>query len=475
MFRLTNPPLPANAAAALNNDEEANNNAASTTSSGGGDDRNAEVAAATVAAHRTTPPRNQPKNDAELDTTNDVEDDAEGNATAGNNNGSVDVDDPHSDPTALKIAEYLDDIECADDSADIASFQDIELPPPKHDAEDGGAHPGSIIPPESPRRAKRFYYCLPWLTMYKWAILGCLAVTFSLLFAIGLSARNVVRGEEALAAALGAEDGEGRGEDGGGDRGEIVINDAPPARPSKPTFDENDGDGDGDDAGVSIDENEEDWTFTQIDEDVGDEELGEELEAIASEFEQAPRDSDPPMAALSPSSWSDPSEPRWFRTTNADYRDFVAAQLSDLDRAMHPYHMAGNFCSRQDLQLCTYTDYCPFGEGNAVYRGGPPKPELHTWNDLEETQWAPFYTDEKDVEGDWVQVGVIPESEGSGGEDDGYGRCYRYGAWSNGIGGTFDLEVTEDHRQWILCCQKGGATAVEEGGEGEGTDEVGET
>ena len=95
----------------------------------------------------------------------------------------------------------------------------------------------------------------------------------------------------------------------------------------------------------------------------------------------------------------------------------------------------------------------------------------HTWNSLEETQWAPFYYPSDDVDGggdgggvvngDWVQVGIIPDYEG-GDSDNGYGRCYRYSIWNpsstnsnSSSSAAYDIEdyVTEEHRRWILCCR----------------------
>lgn len=89
---------------------------------------------------------------------------------------------------------------------------------------------------------------------------------------------------------------------------------------------------------------------------------------------------------------------------------------------MHPYDTAVLFCHSQSPTLCSYADYCPNGQASEGYKGGLPKAKEHSWNTLEATQWAPFYTggSSSGKEEHCVQVGDIPDSDG-GNVDNGYG------------------------------------------------------
>merc|ERR1719491_380954 len=122
----------------------------------------------------------------------------------------------------------------------------------------------------------------------------------------------------------------------------------------------------------------------------------------------------------------------------------------------HDWFGANMLCSRQDKFLCGYDAYCPNGQGGAPFGGGPPK--LYNSDELEETQWSPFYPaddapeEREGVEGShWVQVGRLPEGDG-GSDDNDFGRCWRYGDYYAGSGVDIEDVWEGEHRVWILCC-----------------------
>ena len=142
-------------------------------------------------------------------------------------------------PTSFSFAnaEHLDRLESSEQVTDIASFQDVELPPPQLDTTgdinsidqnhytnsyDGG---GSGV-----RRAKRFYYCLPMMQQYKFVILACFTAFVLVLVAAGMTASSARKAnEESLQATALANENHSQG--GGG----MIINDAPPSPLSSPS------------------------------------------------------------------------------------------------------------------------------------------------------------------------------------------------------------------------------------------------
>ena len=377
---------------------------------------------------------------------------------------------PDPDPEDVANAAHLDDLESSDAVNDIASFQDIELPPPVRgptssssagiNGGGGGGGGGggdddddrsvaSVANGPHYRRAKKFYYLLPVAQKYKYWISGCTLAAFLVLLAIGLTAAGARREAQGLADALGG--GRGGGDDGGG----ILINDAPPYVPPVepvPTA----GDASNTDTGES---------------GGGDVEVGDGTDVEDPDIvTQPPRPSSPPATASEEE--EEGSQPRWYETSQQEYQSFLSLDLQD--------HDADRFCISLDMALCRYDEYCPNGEGGSPHAGGPPSLLLssstgdsHTWSTLEETQWAPYrdanpVADDGgggDQAGGWVQVGIVPEVDG-GGEDVGYGRCYTYADWNNVVpsssaststaaaaaDGIEDV-VSEDHRSWILCCR----------------------
>eukprot|EP00571_Detonula_confervacea_P013403 CAMPEP_0172302862 /NCGR_PEP_ID=MMETSP1058-20130122/4506_1 /TAXON_ID=83371 /ORGANISM="Detonula confervacea, Strain CCMP 353" /LENGTH=313 /DNA_ID=CAMNT_0013013505 /DNA_START=41 /DNA_END=982 /DNA_ORIENTATION=+ len=153
-----------------------------------------------------------------------------------------------------------------------------------------------------------------------------------------------------------------------------------------------------------------------------------------------------------------PFNPQWFQTTHEDYQQRLdlneQAEASE-GNGMHTYTLAASFCTEQKLWLCGYDSYCPNGQGSNPFNGGPPK--APNSNTLEETQWAPFYTgDHSEVAAgkNWVQIGLIPASE-EGTVENGFGKCSTYDDWYSGVGEDIeDSKWEEEHRMWILCCEK---------------------
>mmetsp|Transcript_18655 Transcript_18655/g.40377 ORF Transcript_18655/g.40377 Transcript_18655/m.40377 type:complete len:296 (+) Transcript_18655:101-988(+) len=142
-----------------------------------------------------------------------------------------------------------------------------------------------------------------------------------------------------------------------------------------------------------------------------------------------------------------PLNPQWFQTTHDDYQS-AAEGLS----GVHSWHIATNMCNRQSLTLCGYDAYCPSGKGGDPFHGGPPK--TSNWSTLEETQWAPFYDPASMLETGkhWVQIGLIPASEG-GSNDNDFVKCWSHEDWYSGGGEDIEDVWEEEHRMWILCCE----------------------
>mmetsp|Transcript_5677 Transcript_5677/g.12375 ORF Transcript_5677/g.12375 Transcript_5677/m.12375 type:complete len:509 (-) Transcript_5677:213-1739(-) len=442
----------------------------------------------------------------------------------------VDVDDLQNiSPTAIANAEHLDHLEASGSIHDIASFQDIELP-----KNNNGNIPhspastatttrlpgdGSSPPSDSDgiRRAKRYYYCLPMITRYRYPIVGCFSAFVLLIVAISLSASTLQRaneiashkmdegsnnGHEDQTIILDAppsdyndqtsggyqEDWYGAGWDGDSDNNDgegheeigdimeaIMVSDAPTDSPGgKPkwphvdsiTWPSNIGD---EEVGEA---READTTDPPTDiprEEDGDEEVGDPLEATATDppidipREEGDHDEDGDALGPSPqSSPSPPAEPRWYLTDGPIYETFLANSAEDLGsnnvEGMHSHILAGLFCKSQSSFLCSYEDYCPNGKGSSPYVGAPNTEHFNTMDSIESVEWAPMY-DEKETSnenseagGHWVQVGSIPEDE-EGDEDNDFGKCWAWNDWNPSVA-DIELVVGEDHRRWILCCER---------------------
>lgn len=145
-----------------------------------------------------------------------------------------------------------------------------------------------------------------------------------------------------------------------------------------------------------------------------------------------------------------PFNPKWFQTTHSEYQSLVGLS-SD---TMHSNTIAASFCFMQDLWLCGYESYCPNGQGNDSFNGGPPK--AHNWETLEQTQWAPFYNgDHSDIAAgkNWVQIGLIPASA-EGTVENSFGKCSTFDDWYSGAEKDIEDKWEEKHTMWILCCEK---------------------
>lgn len=122
----------------------------------------------------------------------------------------------------------------------------------------------------------------------------------------------------------------------------------------------------------------------------------------------------------------------------------------------HAWFGANQLCSRQERFLCDYDVYCPAGQGGAPFGGGPPR--LYNADELEATQWAPYFTpaDRPDASlgtqgSHWAQIGRLDEKDG-GSEENDFLQCWKYDEWYGGNGVDI-VDVWEGkHRVWILCC-----------------------
>ena len=162
----------------------------------------------------------------------------------------------------------------------------------------------------------------------------------------------------------------------------------------------------------------------------------------------------------SPSHSAPANQPKWFQTTNSNY----VTLLNDHDEAQHSHLIAALFCSNQNLQLCSLEDYCPGGRKSSPFQGGPPltvpnQSSANNYNSLEAVQWAPYKLENPSAAnsaagGTWVQVGTVAAEDG-GSVGNGNGQCWEWAAWNkNGDVTDIEIEWNEDHRRWILCCEK---------------------
>eukprot|EP00581_Thalassiosira_minuscula_P016729 CAMPEP_0183727990 /NCGR_PEP_ID=MMETSP0737-20130205/26938_1 /TAXON_ID=385413 /ORGANISM="Thalassiosira miniscula, Strain CCMP1093" /LENGTH=465 /DNA_ID=CAMNT_0025959793 /DNA_START=48 /DNA_END=1442 /DNA_ORIENTATION=+ len=116
------------------------------------------------------------------------------------------------DSADVANAEHLDRLEASNAVADIASFSDVDLETNANDANNAAnaANADNTAStaenPPTIRRAKRFYYCLPMMIQYRFAIGSCLLLLALLLTAVILSAQSLQRSNEALAEAILAEE-----------------------------------------------------------------------------------------------------------------------------------------------------------------------------------------------------------------------------------------------------------------------------
>ena len=162
-----------------------------------------------------------------------------------------------------------------------------------------------------------------------------------------------------------------------------------------------------------------------------------------------------------------PAGPRWFRTTQPQYQNFLAFHevildrmaaggRDDVARSRSAHALAGAFCAERGRRLCSYAEYCAGGRGGSPAAGRDADPDgWNTLESLETAQWAPFAVAPAAAAMEaaaWVQVGEVSESEG-GDEDNSQGRCWTWGEWTGGREeGDVAAAWGEEHRRWILCC-----------------------
>ena len=377
-------------------------------------------------------------------------------------------------------AEHLDRLEASEQVTDIASFQDIDLPPPDVNAAAAGDvnynyNGNSGNHPDGVRRAKRFYYCLPMMQQYKYMILAALSVFILIVVAMSLTATAARESKQANIMAQQEMAHTNTNNHHAGGSG-AIINDAPPSSSwSSPTD-------------------------TTGEEDPHDEEVGDATESeMTDDGTQPPRETPFPTTAYhlqqipnhapspsspssstgansspssstsslssSSSSTNDTNKPKWFTTNHEQYKSILMSHQT-YGAELHSHIIAQLFCRQIDMRLCTYSEYCPDDDGEAPYEGIHDGSHLG-WDVSQAEQWSPFaVSDGADDDGngtsdfdegmDWVQVGTVPEYE-DGTFDNGYGRCWTYMAWKNAdMNSGLDIEDTieTNHRRWILCCNQ---------------------
>lgn len=388
---------------------------------------------------------------------------------------------------AIANAEHLDQLEASEQVTDIASFQDIELPPPDEIQHDVNYHYGNGSNSNNEdgldnnntnvvgvRRAKRFYYCLPMMQQYKYMILGCLSVFILVIVATSLTASSARNAKlKFIAQQQMAANNNSNNHNNDHSAGGTIINDAPPSPTTTSSS-----------SSSSTNTNH-------------DEELGDVIESDETDGTQPPRETPFPTTAFhyeqhnnnnhpapSPSSSSSSStstsssgssssssstennennnKPKWFTTNHEQYKSILMMHQS-YGKELHSHSIAGFFCQELNMILCSYEDYCPNGIRNDPYEG--PHDGSHLgWDASQAEQWAPYMSNEgssADERIDWVQVGTMPEYE-DGTYENRYGRCYSFLAWENsdndgsdnGDGSGMDIEdfIETNHRRWILCC-----------------------
>ncbi|KAL9182188.1 hypothetical protein ACHAXT_012840 [Thalassiosira profunda] len=148
-----------------------------------------------------------------------------------------------------------------------------------------------------------------------------------------------------------------------------------------------------------------------------------------------------------------PLNPKWFHTDHAQYQAIVQ---NDGNAPFHSHIHAGMFCHRQSLHLCPLDVYCPSGQGTRPFGGGPP--EFTPYKTDQPKQWAPYLVGadpESRPDGEagvWIQVGTIGTVDG-GYSGNGFGQCWTWDNWMMGGGGDIEQTMSDEYRQWILCCE----------------------
>lgn len=370
-----------------------------------------------------------------------------------------------SGKASFEMAQYLDHVESSEAVPDICSFQDVDL----GDEEDGfnrGSNDGDGNDVNL-RRAKRAYYLLPMLIRYKLPVGGCV-IGFTLLVVLCVAiAGSVSKHDGGMAgvavekpmsagdnaAATAAAAGESVDFIGGGDAStDFIINDAPSLTG-------------------------EDIVYPNVGDESGEESVSEPLEFTSESHQDVERPSSSGSGGASAGSSntgstnvstnnsassssnnangsatsSSSNHPKWYSTSHPSYQSLLNLHTTAASN-ISPHHTAALFCNSLSQQLCTYADYCPSGKSQDPYNGGPA--ELNNLVSEEWEQWAPLNTGGGGGAMEWVQVGKIVEGAG---DDDYFGRCWRYHEWE-GLEGSVSVNMESlvgvEHRRWILCCDE---------------------
>lgn len=254
---------------------------------------------------------------------------------------------------------------------------------------------------------------------YRFAIMGGVGISFLLVVAIALSAASLQRSNDALALVLAASEKEAQ-------EAAIEAKAKANAIPDVP--------------------------HAEVHESLADFEAWEESAPVTVAVavvattpsptnEPTPGPTDGPTDAPTK---THPLNPKWFHTDHEDYQSFSD---NALNAELHPWLIASMFCHKQSLEPCDYDVLCPKGKGRNPFHGGPPK--NYGWKDREPEQWSPLYSPEEQGDGfGWIQVGSISDEDGATNGN----KCWNWDDWRGGK--IMDI-LTEEHRQWILCCEKG--------------------
>ena len=392
---------------------------------------------------------------------------------------------------ALKMAQYLDDVESGEGNNDTCSFQDVNL---------NETSPAIFPQEEEVRRARKRYYLLPMLIRYSVPIGGCLLAFAVVLVTIGVTA-SVVRANDEKRMGQGQSEmnlpeiqGDGFDSVGGwddmfhsdegveevGDFGVDLYDDAPiyddapvslddyvdgeeeKGSSFESSLDDFVGEQTFDDAPTTLDD------YSYITNDEGDEEVGDPIEFESATDEQAQdfiagegneevgmpiefssstddgaqvdRTDTLDGETVSHTSSNSGDHPKWYSTSHPSYVSLLEFH-SSTSTNVSPHHTAALFCNDLGGQLCSYSNYCPSGKNGEPYNNGPDG--LFDMAREEWDQWSPVNTHGQGVE--WVQVGKIVDADGSFD-----GRCRRYDEWSGGE--SVEATVAPEHRRYILCC-----------------------
>jgi len=181
------------------------------------------------------------------------------------------------------------------------------------------------------------------------------------------------------------------------------------------------------------------------------------------EHDQAPRDppnpppSSPPTTANPTTSQptyapteTHPLNPEWFHENHEEFQELINNEQTDVTIDIDSWMLRNMFCGTQSMTQCFFESYCPNGKGGRPYKGGPLAITSISWENMNETQWAPIPVDGKKFE--WLQIGKLSEDYG-GSEDNNFEQCQTWEDLTKGASGSFEDVWGEDNQEWTLCCE----------------------